>query len=151
MPPFPFTHTHTHASESAASSLVKSTTKLWASPRHYEYNERSLAPTQSAPGRPPYRPTPHTHNSHSRARGPAKQFHHTKTHTSPYPVKREKKNDRGGTRKMVTLGERWRKTRHTQKLERRVCVAGLKRERHTVGKLRLCVCVCPYHQSLINH
>lgn len=32
----------------------------------------------------------HTHNGHSRARGPTMQFHHTKTHTSPYPV-REKR------------------------------------------------------------
>ncbi len=47
----------------------------------------------------------HTHNGHSRARGPTMQFHHTKTHTSPYPVRERKKNDRGGRRKIVTLGE----------------------------------------------
>ncbi len=63
-------HTHicvSHACRRAISSLVKSTTKVWAGPHHYEYNERSLAPqvhTQSAPRPAPLPPlshTPHTH------------------------------------------------------------------------------------------
>lgn len=61
-------HVHvSHACRSAVSSLVKSTTKLWATLYHYEHNERSLAPqvhTQSAPGPAPLPPlshTPHTH------------------------------------------------------------------------------------------
>lgn len=100
-------HTHSlslHTHRSTVSSLVKSTTKLWATLHHYKYNERSLAPqvhTQSAPRPAPLPPlshTPHTHtyiqahihNGHSRARGPTMQFHHTKTHTSPYPVRERK-------------------------------------------------------------
>lgn len=90
------------AGRSSVSSLVKSTTKLWATPHHYEYNERSLAPQvhiQSAPGPAPLPPlSPHsththaqTHKGHSRARGLTLQFQHTKTHTSPYPVREEKR------------------------------------------------------------
>lgn len=82
---------NSHACRSAVSSCVKSTTKPWATPHHYYLNERSLAPqvhTQLVPGPAPLPPlfhTPHihTHNGHSRARGPTMQFHHTKdTHQS---------------------------------------------------------------------
>lgn len=97
---FSLSHTHTHISQacwSAVSSCVKSTSKLWAAPHHYYHKERSPAPqvhTQSLSGPAPLPPlshTPlthtHTHNGHSRAKGPTMQSCHTRTQTSPYHIR----------------------------------------------------------------
>lgn len=93
-------------------------------------------------------PTLHAHTltmGHSRAGGPAMQFHHTKTHTSPYPVRERKEWQRWQEKNCNPQGGTEEKGWNTKVGVQRESVWGcgdntLGRERLTVGQLRLCFC-----------
>lgn len=147
------THTHTHAFHTHTE--VRSL-HLSKAPPNYELL-RTIMSTMRGPW-------PHK-STHNQPQGLPHSHHcpmlHTHTHTMATPEpgvplcnsitqrhtpvlipSEREKNDRGGRRKIVTLGERWRKMSETQSAK---CVCGRSadnifgRERHTVGKLLLCM------------
>lgn len=83
----------------------------------------------------------HIYKDHSRARGPTMQFRHTKTHTSPHPV-RERKELQGWPEK------NWGRMKRTEESQSIVCVCVVV-ERHS-GPV-IMVCVRTYHKSLIDY
>lgn len=80
----PSFHTTHRSEEKRGLFTCQSATKLWAALYHYPHKERSLAPQVL----PHSHHCPPPHNGLSRAAGPATQFQRTKTHTSPYPIRK---------------------------------------------------------------
>lgn len=151
-----FTHTQVpHAWKSTNSSLAKSTTKLWATPRHYEDNERSLAPTQSTPGRLTIAPHPtHTHTMATPEPGVPLCNSITQRHTPVLILSRLKKVWQKWQEKNCNAwgeleGNEWSPKAGAQCVCSRV-VDNIT-EGETYSRQSMVLCVCPYHQSLINH